>query len=188
MLKRWIATPVTLGGFVLVAAGVAACGGDTGETGGAEGEAAREEARAPQPDTMGAGMWSFLQEVDYQGSWQLWPDKGQLYQGQEPHGMLLTTYLNDLAHDALTNQAGSMPDGAIVVKENYAPDSTLAAVTVMYKKDGFDPEHNDWFWVKFLADGSVDMEGKAQGRVQGCIQCHGGKADNDYIMTSSLGQ
>lgn len=133
-------------------------------------------------------MWSFLQEVDYEENWQLWPEKGQLYEGQEPHGMLLTTYLNEPAHEALTGTAGTMPPGAIVIKENYQPDSTLAAVTVMYKRQGYDPAHNNWFWVKFLADGSVDMNGDAQGRVQGCIQCHGGRADNDYIMTSSIGQ
>lgn len=37
------------------------------------------------------------------------------------------------------NGVGSMPSGAILVKENYMPDSTLAATTVMYKVDGFDP-------------------------------------------------
>ncbi len=36
---------------------------------------------------------------------------GEYYTGNEPHGMLLTTYLNDLALDALTNAAGEMHVG-----------------------------------------------------------------------------
>ena len=87
-------------------------------------------AAAAQPDTTGAAMWAYLQEVDYRSNWQVWPDKGELYTGQVPHGMLLTTYVNDVARRAVTTQPGSMPDGAIIIKENYMPDSTLAAVTV----------------------------------------------------------
>jgi hypothetical protein len=99
---------------------------------------------------------------------------------------LLTTYLNGPAYDALTAAAGVMPAGAIIVKENYMPDSTLAATTVMYKVPDYNPEAGDWYWVKFLPDGQVDGDGMAQGRVGGCIQCHGAKKNNDYIFTGSL--
>jgi hypothetical protein len=75
-----------------------------------------------------------------------------------------------------------MPPNAIIVKENYMPDSTLAAVTVMYKVRGYDPTHNDWFWLKMSPADSVLAEGK----VQGCIDCHAGAASNDYIWTASL--
>ena len=40
-----------------------------------------------------------------------------------------------------------MPSGAIIVKENYTPAGELAATTVMYKKSGYNPDHNDWFWI-----------------------------------------
>jgi len=63
--------------------------------------------------------------------------------------MLLTTYVNDLARDALTNGVSLMPAGAIIVKENYMPDSTLAAVTAMHKVSDYDPAHNDWYWAKW---------------------------------------
>ena len=43
-----------------------------------------------------------------------------------------------------------MPDGAIIVKENYTAKGELQANTVMYKKSGYNPEHNDWFWLKVL--------------------------------------
>ena len=68
------------------------------------------EEQAPMPqlsvvaeaDTTGAAIWAHLQQSDYQNTWTLWPGKGELYTGQEPHGMLLTTYLNDIALRALT--------------------------------------------------------------------------------------
>lgn len=181
----------TATGLVVAAAAAAlACGG--GDAGGEvdrDAAAAREgDARTRQasPDTTASGLWSYLQEVDYRDEWNYYPGKGELYEGQEPHGMLLTTYVNGPARRAVRDSAGRLPDGAVVVKENYRPDSTLAAITVMYKERGYDPEHSDWYWVKYLPDGSVDREGEAAGRVPGCIQCHGGKADNDYIMTSSI--
>ncbi len=143
-------------------------------------------AEVSMPEPTAAAVWEHLQSSDYT-SWSLWPGKGEQYQGAEPHGMLLTTYLNDLALDALTNGAGRMPVGAIIVKENFMGDGTHAATTVMYKAAGFDPEHNDWWWLKRDADGTIAAEGGPEGMAQMCIGCHTGKADNDYIFTSELG-
>lgn len=94
----------------------------------------------------------------------------------------MTTYLNPAAFEALDDKAGVLPNGAIVVKENYTPGSELAATTVMYKRSGYNPDHNDWFWLKVLADGIVEKEGM----VMGCQECHGDVKDNDYIWTGPL--
>jgi hypothetical protein len=134
------------------------------------------------PDTTGTAMLQYLTDQDYRESWELWPGKGELYEGTEPHGMLLTTYLNQEALEALNNKVGSMPDGAIIVKENYMPDGTYDAMTVMYKAPGYNPEHNDWFFTKIGADGAVQEEG----RVEGCQACHSARRDNDYIYTGEL--
>lgn len=114
----------------------------------------------------------------------MWPGKAELYSGGEPHGMLLTTYVNAVAMEALRTGAGTMPTGAVIVKENFMPDSTHAATTVMYKTDSFNPDHNHWWFLKRNADGSVD----AAGRGAGCESCHGAGlgADNDYILTDDF--
>lgn len=177
MLRRWMA--VAMAGALAVT--TAACERRAPE----EREAEVQPAAAPEPqlpDTTAAAVWAYLQQVNYRQSWNTWPGKGTLYKGQEPHGALLTTYLSPLAHDALTNKAGTFPAGAIVVKENYAPDSTLAAITIMYKVAGYNPDASDWFWLKTDPNGVVDV----QGRVGMCQSCHGAKKDNDYIMTASL--
>ncbi len=142
------------------------------------------------PDTTGASVWAYLQSVGYGESFSLWPETSELYAGSQPHGMLLTTYVNDVAQQALTSGAAAMPDGAMVVKENYMPDSTLAAVTVMYKVAGYNPDHADWFFTKLLPSGELDTmpNGMAmEGRLPGCQNCHGGRRDNDYLFTSDLG-
>ena len=132
--------------------------------------AACGESDGPElPDTTAASVIAYLDEVNYQESWELWPGLGEKVEGGDPHGMLLTTYLNPVALQAFNDKAGTMPDGAIIVKENYTPDGTLAANTLMYKKSGYNPDHNDWFWLKVLADGTVDK----QGMVEGCQNCHG---------------
>ena len=112
------------------------------------------------PDTTEASLLAYLDEVDYQGNWDLWPNSTEKYPGEDPHGALLTIRMNDAAFNAV---GGAMPDGAIIVKENHTPAGDLAAITVMYKKSGYAPEHGDWFWLKNTTDGSDDRAGRAGG-------------------------
>lgn len=164
-------------GLGTAALAVAACSPSDGDP------PREEELQISEPDTTAEALWSHVHAARYAEDWELWPGKDRFYEGTEPHGVLLTTYLNETAHEAIENAAGTMPPGAVVVKENFTPDSTLASITVMYKESGYDPEHNDWFYLKRMADGSV----AASGRVDGCRSCHAQGADNDYLMTGSIG-
>ena len=127
--------------------------------------ACTSSAEPELPDTTSASLLAYLEDVDYQENWSLWPDSTEKYPGEDPHGALLTIRMNDAAFNAV---GGTMPAGAIIVKENYSPEGQLGATTVMYKSSGYNPDHNDWFWVKELADGSIEKEGK----VMGCQDCH----------------
>ena len=137
-------------------------------------------------------LWQQIQGAKYQDNWALFPGKGKLYKGTEPHGMLLTTYVNKTAEQALTSGAKELPTDSILIKENYMPDKTLAAVTVMEKKgDGKD----DWFWVKYNPDGSIatmEMEKDgmkmnmpvAGGKETMCAMCHAASVSGVHnIMT-----
>ncbi len=136
----------------------------------------------PLPEAAGSSVWSYLQTVAYQDNWDLWPGKGEKFEGGEPHGALHTVYISPIAADSLTEQLGFMPDGAIIIKENYTPDSVLENITIMYKVDGFNPEHNDWFWGMVAATGEV----RAEGKIQGCQSCHGARPENDYVLVGDL--
>ncbi len=141
-----------------------------------------EGKKMMKPAASGKELWDYLTKVEYAKKFSLWPGKGKLYKGREPHGALLTTYVNKKALGAIEGKKGVMPLGAIVVKENYKPDKTLAAITVMFKVDKYNPQANDWFWVKYAPDGSIQKEGK----VGGCIGCHGQVKANDYLFTGKL--
>lgn len=114
-------------------------------------------------------------------SWQLWPGKGRLYPGKEPHGSLLTTFVNESAYFSAKNKKG-MADGSIIAKENYTADKRFDSLTVMYKIKGYNPAGGDWFWAKYSPDGKT----LASGKVEACINCHGQKKENDYIMTAPV--
>ncbi|MCX8031519.1 MAG: cytochrome P460 family protein [Thermodesulfovibrionales bacterium] len=113
--------------------------------------------------------------------WSLWPNKGKLYKGTEPHGALLTTFVNDTALDSIKKKKG-MQDGSIIVKENYTADKKFISLSIMYKIKGYNPEGGDWFWAKYSPDGKTE----AYGKVKGCIACHSQKKDNDFIFISPV--
>lgn len=106
---------------------------------------------------------------------------GDFTAGQGPHGAFLKVYLNRMA----ASDPKSPPHGSILVKENYGPDKkTLMALTVMYRVKGFDPEHNDWYWVKYEPNGAASqMNGMSvAGRVKMCADCHSSADGNDFVF------
>ena len=134
------------------------------------------------PDADGAAVYKFITKTEPYQQWSLFPGKDKFYKGKHPHGALLTTYVNEVALAGINNKAGTLANGAIIVKENFMPDKMLGAVTVMYRIDGYDPDAGDWFWAKYKADGSIEKEGK----VAGCIGCHTAAINNDWIFTGPV--
>lgn len=132
-------------------------------------------------------FWAYLENARYK-NWAPVPGKsGDFSPGQAPHGKFLKMYLNRTA-------AGNMkdlPHGSIIVKENYGPKKKkLMAVTVMYRVKGFDPKNGDWYWVKYMPDGSVartpaDKGSKPiAGRFASCIDCHNGAEGKDFVFAN----
>ena len=138
-------------------------------------------------------LWSVLIEERLVGSngFQTVP-----YEGAEPHGFVLQTI------DGVI-QVGRN-EGRVIVKRNYGPEGVsvesvannpstyLKAVTVMFKRDGYDSDNADWFWVKYAPNGTVLTNPKgeklagrvAKGRDMGCIACHSGAPGGDYIFNN----
>ncbi len=136
-------------------------------------------------------LWKTMIEAGYAG-----PDgfMSRPYTGQHPHGAILDTISGQIALD------GRLHD--IIVKRNYGgegvsisavandPMKYLGAVTVMLKRPGYDPETQDWFWAKYLPDGSLDknpagmlLAGKvAKGKPAGCIACHSAAPGGDMMF------
>jgi hypothetical protein len=122
------------------------------------------------------------------------------YVGVEPHGLILRTYVNDIAAEDFGSGADSFSEGAVLMKENHMPtgvdvgmmeqqaavddfDGDLAAWTFMVKVPGYAPDSGDWFWAKINADGSL----AAAGSPGGCVGCHSQVEDNDWVFNGQLG-
>lgn len=138
----------------------------------------------PLPETNAQAVLSYLESAPYT-DWPLFPGTSHFEQAMASHpdrpsGALITIYVNDTARDALTHSTGPLPHGSIIVKEDYTADRTLDVMTVMYKRDGYDPEHGDWYWLLQRAtDGNV-----ADGKLAGCQSCHS-YAARDYVWTGT---
>ncbi len=139
------------------------------------------ESRVPEPGPDALKLNEYIIKYDPYRAWQLWPDKGRLYKGSQPHGALLTTFVNNAAYFSAKNKKG-MTDGSIIVKENYTADKKFVALSVMYKIKGYNPAGGDWFWAKYTPDGKVE----ASGKVKACIDCHSKQSGNDFIFTGEV--
>jgi hypothetical protein len=111
------------------------------------------------------------------------------------HGKMLKLHANQAAQDAFATWAAaghsaggalSMPDGAIIVKENYnEAGDTLMAVTVMKKVSSFGSSSKapGWFWIKAKPDltpiENCDAEPPVMvyGSPAGCTGCHNGETN-----------
>jgi len=157
-------------------------------------EQVKEEA-VKAPPQIAKELWDLIHTENYPLNWKMWPGKEAFYKGTEPHGALLTTYVNPTGYGSLTRKEKKLPPGTIIVKENYSPDKTLDTIMVMFNLPGYDLDHGDWFWVKYTPDGnpmSMERDGKTTmlaGIVPFCIGCHGASTSGiDYIMTTPLGE
>jgi hypothetical protein len=172
MARKWMILSL-----LLVLAALPACkkSGD-----GTEQTPPKSEMSLPSPD--GKTVHDYITVQNDYRQWPMFPGKTAQYPGQHPHGAFLTTYVSGITLEALENRAARLPDGAMLVKENYSPEKELAAVTVMYRRAGYNPAGGDWFWLKYAPSGEI----LAEGQVEGCINCHKAVADNDWIYTGPV--
>lgn len=126
-----------------------------------------------------------------------WPMRSGVYPGSSPHGKFLRLYYNMIEvegkhyHVIIKDNYGG--EDATQKKISRSPDKYLAAVTIMlHREKGYDPEHMNWFYVKYAPDGGIMENPKgialagrvAKGTNQGCIACHANAAGGDYLFTN----
>ena len=144
--------------------------------------------RPPTPEEFQQSFWKYLnrKEAPY-ANWAAIAGKEEMRKGEPPHGKFTKTYANKVAADDLKN----LPLGAILVTENYAEDQKkLEDITIMYRVKGTDPRHYDWYWLKYLPNGSIarspEKDGKKPiaGKVASCIECHAKAGGNDLVYSN----
>jgi len=116
--------------------------------------------------------------------WARFPNADdKLYPSGQHNGDFVRSYMNDVAVAAITDFKGAFPDGTILVKEQYADEGgkTPTGHTVMWKRDGYDPEHGDWYWIAFNAKGETTSH---DGMAPYCFDCHAAAKANDWVYTA----
>ena len=158
-----------------------------------------EETEEKMPAPFGGGkdlgfavaMWQAM------SGYQDWLMTSDAYPSAAPHGMFVKLYSSVVDVDGTPYH--------VIVKDNFGgegatletvaekPGDYLMAVTVMVQREaGYDPDNNDWFWVKYSPDGTVDknpqgmaLAGRvAKGMNMGCIACHANATNGDYIFAN----
>ncbi|WP_440997985.1 cytochrome P460 family protein [Arhodomonas sp. SL1] len=177
------------------AAGLAIAGCTMPGYGGDGGEAtAGTQPSFGGPDSIAYAeeLWSAMQKADLVGVNSIMSTP---YEGQHPHGAVLDTIERPMTLNGHR--------GHVIVKRNYGgdgvsetavannPDEWLKSVTVMFRREaGYDPDNGNWFWAKYLPDGSLDRNPKdmqlagrvAKGSDQGCIACHQAAPGEDLVF------
>jgi hypothetical protein len=164
-MKRNLVSPVLLIFLIILIVATSAC----------------EVTQTEKPEVDAEALWTHISSETPYKEWSLWPGTGE-YSEATVHASYVTTYVNDVAKKAIEEKRGTLPDGTIIVKENYKADKTLGAIAVMKKVEGYNPEVNDWYFAKYKPNGEVDKEEK----ISKCTGCHGAVSENDYIYTGKL--
>lgn len=105
--------------------------------------------------------------------------------GGDPHNGTKNVYVNKTREVIAPNgeQQFPYPDGSIVVKEAYRPDKDyVGLIAIMRKKDGVDPDHNDWEFIEYTRNAS-DAEFSVIAKDGVCWGCHTRVEDIDYVFT-----
>lgn len=162
---------------------------------------AQDDGDAPNVNASWANvLWDSFEAAPYT-DWSFEPGVPEgYYVGVEPHGMILRTFVNDIAMADFGSGADAFSSGAVIIKENHMPTGVdlssldqqdpvadfggdLAAWTYMVKVPGFAPDTGDWFYGRIAGDGSL----LAAGSPEGCVACHSQVAeDNDWVFNGSL--
>jgi hypothetical protein len=130
----------------------------------------------------GERLWRRItQESDYT-QYAYWPGHEGERPGQSPHGRFHKIYINRTLRESLPVADRTAPAGAVIVKLNLNERHEEGRLAVMAKVQGYYPEYGDWFWALYEPDGTVVREGT----VSGCVMCHEGMKDNDYVIVRDL--
>lgn len=146
-----------------------------------KGEEPRLEPLTSQ-EISGTRLWERIsQDSSYKDYSEISGHEG-IRPGQSPHGAWHRVYVNRDFTEALPVSDGTVPYGTIIIKENFTASKELDKLTVMAKVEGYSPENNDWFWAAVSPAGDI----LAEGTPGGCISCHSGRKDNDYIIIKNI--
>jgi hypothetical protein len=125
-------------------------------------------------------LYDYITKQNPYKKWSTWKGEVERLSSSGHHGTEVKKYVNDVAHDALLSGAKELPEGSIIVQENYSSWG-LTSITVMRKEiRGFNPNADDWSFAMYSTNGTplTDVRGK------GCLSCHKAKGNTDLLLSA----
>jgi hypothetical protein len=121
-------------------------------------------------------------QEDHYREWERPPGRDERRPSTAPHGGHVEIFINAVIAGGLADEAGAgltaWPDGAVVVLEGYADETTteLAQVAIAEKRRG------SWYWEQYQAD-DYDRP-RFSGRPDVCLGCH--DTGQDFMRSFAL--
>jgi len=110
--------------------------------------------------------------ADYQ-TWAMMPGSTEKMETTGRHGELATVRVNSIAAAAIAADAEAIPEGGVVIKENFDADGTRTDIVAMRKLAA------GWYWAEYETTGARRVAGPA---LSECLQCHS-MSGNDNLFT-----
>ncbi|MDX2018980.1 MAG: hypothetical protein SF187_01970 [Deltaproteobacteria bacterium] len=161
--------------FAIIA--IAACGNDDGQD--------TDSPSGPALQESSAETRSVLALTTSYRDWPTFAENPTLKPSPTHNNMHVISYYNDVVGQAMASKTLPLPDGALIVKENWAAptDAGPMALTIMHKQGA------DWYWCQVTPDGKVFLDDKGaplEGKsVTMCTTCHQTNI-NDGLRTHDL--
>lgn len=142
--------------------------------------------RPMTPEEFQQSFWNHLVKADAPyNKWAALSKREVPPRKESPHGVS-TTFANKIAAD----DSKTFPFGSILVREDYDAKGKRTSISVMYRVKGTDPQNGDWYWLRYLENGSVAKAPAAEGgkpfagRVASCIECHRKADGKDFVFAN----
>lgn len=123
-------------------------------------------------------FWEKIEKIDFNSS------NTKIYKGIGPHGpfkAVLEKVIN--GQRVIIKKEYSKHDRNLEDLKKHK-NKHLKTVCVMIKKTGYDKKHNDWFWIRYKANGEVDslLNNYMIGKFPACINCHKSATGKDFVF------
>lgn len=144
-------------------------------------------ATRPQtPEEFYSSFWSFIVKKDAAyNTWNVIKLETSAEGVENPHSTTSQTYANKVAAD----DSKELPMGSILIREDYDANRKRQSISVMYRIKDYDKDHGNWYWIKYLENGTVARGSDNKpiaGKVASCIECHGKASGKDFVFSNDV--
>jgi hypothetical protein len=147
----------------------------------------RPRATRPQtPNEFHQTFWEYIVKKD--AAYNTWKELSRAVPAEDvenPHGSDSATHANKVAAANPRN----LPVGSILVREDYDEKRHRVSISVLYRVKDFDKQHGNWYWIKYLENGSVARNADRRmiaGTVASCIECHSKAGGRDFVFSNDV--